>query len=346
MKNEMTDKIFKNFLQGRYSYDDYLKVKSFFDKIHDQKKIKELLYLHWNELNKQHLSGEKSLKYIYEKIEYRILMEEKKELQNRRLWNSFYRAAAFLLLPVLAFSLWCIFFIANNTPPTEGNFSSVEIYALVSSRTKFTLPDGSTGWLNSGSKLRYNPDFSQSREVELTGEAYFEVIPGEFVFTVSVADLSVQVFGTSFNVSAYPEDKISEVVLVSGKLKVQGKTNYFNRTLTPEHKLTYRPEKKSYRVRKVDTTPYTAWKDGFLLLDNEPLEQAVNRIERWYNADILIEDQTLKNYRFKATFLDEPLEEVLKLLAVSTPINYYIEKRVAGPDSLFQKRKVILKLKK
>lgn len=73
--------------------------------------------------------------------------------------------------------------------------------------------------------------------------------------------------------------------------------------------------------------------------------QVVGRIERWYNVEITIHDEILKNYRFKATFKDEPLEEVLKLLSLTTPFRYNIEKRNYDSDGTLKRRKVTLKLK-
>jgi len=68
-------------------------------------------------------------------------------------------------------------------------------------------------------------------------------------------------------------------------------------------------------------------------------------MERWYNVDIEIKDETLRNYRFKGTFQDETLEEVLRLLAVSTPMEYTIEKREVTADNIYRKKKVTIKQK-
>jgi ferric-dicitrate binding protein FerR (iron transport regulator) len=76
------------------------------------------------------------------------------------------------------------------------------------------------------------------------------------------------------------------------------------------------------------------------------VETAVARIERWYNVDIEIKDETLKSYRFKATFQDEPLEEVLRLLAMTTPMEYTIEKREIVDENVYRKKKVIIEQKK
>jgi len=126
---------------------------------------------------------------------------------------------------------------------------------------------------------------------------------------------------------------------------VIGNNQFFDKTLSPGERLLAYPAENKFNVSNVDTESLTAWKDGLLLLDDEPLELAVKRMERWYNVEIIVEDDLLKRYRFKATFEDEPLEEVLKLLSVSTPMKYTFEKREEDSDGIYKKKRVRIKLK-
>jgi ferric-dicitrate binding protein FerR (iron transport regulator) len=225
--------------------------------------------------------------------------------------------------------------------------SWVEINAPEAARVEFLLPDSTKGWLNSGSKLKYPAIFEKNRKVELTGEAYFEVKKQkDSEFIVSLANLDVKVLGTKFNVSGYTDDMFTDVVLSEGKVEINGKTGVFKQILSPDEKITYNIQTKSLKLSSVDANRYSAWKDGFLIMDNEPLEQVIGRIERWYNAEIVIQDEALKSYRFKVTFKDEPLEEVLRLIAITTPIKYVIEKRDTGANGILKKKKVTIDLKK
>jgi transmembrane sensor len=343
MEDQMTYKALLNFANGKYSWNEYLKVKNWFNRIHDYKEAKQLLEAQWNELNDQQKPDDNSLRHIYEKIEYHILLEEKQETKKRRMWYFYRQAAAILLIPVLAFSLWQVFF---GKVENDARLAWVEIHAPNSARTRFSLPDGSSGWLNSGSSLSYNPRFTKNRQVTLSGEAYFEVKHSNIPFNVKTVDFNVNVLGTSFNVTAYEDDYFSQVVLVDGKVNVIGKNQLFHKTLSPGERLLVYPSENKFNVNSVDIQSLTAWKEGLLLLDSEPLQLAVKRMERWYNVDIVIEDELLKKYRFKATFENEPLEEVLKLLSVSTPMKYTFEKRKKEEDGTFIKKKVRIKLKK
>jgi transmembrane sensor len=342
MNKDQTYKILRDFALGKYSWTDFLKIRNWINNPDDNTEARKTLYDYWSELISQPDTDGKSLKHIYEKIDYRILLEERSESKKRSLRAIYRQVAAILLIPVIAFLLY---YTLPVNWPDDNKMSWVEIHAPQSSRIQFSLPDGSSGWLNSGSTLRYNPSFSKSREVILSGEAYFDVIPSEIEFQVNAADLDISVLGTRFNVSAYPDDDFTYVVLASGKVLVKGEMQVFERILSPNQKLTVFPAENKYNVKYVDASSFTAWKDGLLLLDNEPFKLAVNRIERWYNVDIIIEDQKLKNYRFKATFQDEPLEEVLKLLSVSTPMEYSFEKRQENQSGIYMKKKVRIKLK-
>ncbi len=350
MKDKIDYKTLLKFSQGKYSYNDYLKVKNWFSKAGKNIEVENQLFEQWKKLTDTDNNRDDSLQHIFEKVQYSILLEEKKRDKNNVIWKFYRQAAAILLIPVLAFSLW--YYLSSKTPqlntPTQQIAQSwVEINAPKGARIEFFLPDSSSGWLNSGSKLKYPAVFNKHRKVELTGEAYFEVKHlDESDFTVSVSDMDIKVLGTKFNLSAYSDDPYTDVVLEEGKVEITGKTGLFNYILLPNEKITFNYKKKSLNLSKVDASRYSAWKDGYLIIENESLGQIIGRIERWYNVKIILQDEELKNYRFKATFKDEPLEEVLRLIALTTPIKYNIEKRVIDSKGILKQKKITIKLKK
>ena len=147
-----------NFSKGKYSYNDYLKVKNWFNRVEENMEMKEQLFAQWKELNNVDESKDDSLHHIFGKIQYTILLEEKKIAKNRVIWNFYRQAAAILIIPVLAFSLW--YYISSKSfQPTSLPQSIaqgwVEINAPDGARVEFFLPDSSSGWLNSGAKLKY-----------------------------------------------------------------------------------------------------------------------------------------------------------------------------------------------
>ncbi len=347
MKEKINIKKLIDFSNGNYSWNDYLQVKEWFNNQRENKELKNQLFSQWEELNRQY-KNDGSLNHIFEKIQYNILLEEKKETKKLNMWRMYQQVAAVLLIPVLGFSLWYYFSAKtdNYTPAQELAQSWVEINAPDGARVEFFLPDSSKGWLNSGSKLKYPAVFNKERKVELTGEAWFNVKHlNNSGFVVGVPDMNIKVLGTQFNVSSYPGDAFTDVTLEKGKVEVNGKAATFNQILSPNQKIIFNRETRSLNLVKVDASRFSAWKEGYLIIDNEPLGQVVGRLERWYNVEIIIQDEALKNYRFKATFKDEPLEEVLRLMAKTTPIDYKIEKRTSDANGVLIQKKVTMKLK-
>jgi len=350
MKGNIDINTLKNFSKGKYSYNTYLKVKEWFCDFRNNEELEKQLSTQWNELNNQSQGKDDSLNYLLEKIQFNIWHEERKETKKTQIWYYYRQIAAILLIPVLVFSIWYYYFSSANESvklAQQTPMSWVEINAPDGARVEFLLPDSTRGWLNSGSKLKYPTVFNEKRRVELSGEAWFDVKHlDESEFVVSVLDMDVKVLGTQFNVSAYFNDDYTDVTLERGKVEINGKTATYNRLLIPNEKLSFNKKTKSVVLTEVEATRFSAWKEGYLVIDNESLGQVINRLERWYNVNIEIQDETLKSYRFKATFKDEPLEEVLKLIAKTTPIIYKIDIRSTDNNGILIQKKVTMELKK
>ena len=340
-----------NFSKGKYSYNDYTKIREWFEDIRHREDMAGHLSAQWDEITEQQKGADESLNHIFERIQYNILLEEKKQKKKISLWHFYRQVAAIFLVPLLAFSAW-YYFVNSRDGATEPLPEAVaqawvSINAPEGARVEFMLPDSSRGWLNSGSKLRYPSQFGGQRQVELTGEAWFDVKhQNNSEFVVSVPDMDIKVLGTQFNVSAYTNDVFTDVSLEEGKIEINGKGAVFNQVLAPNEKILFNRNSRTVSLSEVDASRYSAWKDGYLVIDNEPLGQVVSRLERWYNVDIEIQDEVLKSYRFKATFKDELLEEVLRLMAKTTPIRYTIEQRSADAGGVFKQKKVTMRLKR
>ncbi len=341
MDNKITYKTLLDFSNGKYSYNEYLKVKHWFTKVKDDGKVEEQLFDQWKGFANH--ADTKSLHPIFEKIQYHILLEEKRNERKKNIWF-YYKQIAAILIPVLALSA-SLYFFTRPSQTTTQVWS--EINVPEGARIEFVLPDSTSGWLNSGARLKYPAEFTQHRKVELVGEAFFNVRHKEHSdFTVGVKDMNIKVLGTKFNVAAYANEPITEVVLKEGKVEINSTTKAFKQTLRPGEKIVYNRETNSLNTTNVDAKLYTAWKDGYLVIDNEPLEQAARKLERWYGAEIIIQDEKLKNLRLKATFQEEPLEEVLRFIAMTTPISYQIGNREQDSNGILKKKQVIIKLKR
>ena len=263
------------------------------------------------------------------------------------------RVAVVLILAMALGFLFNYLLGANNLIDGTSGTVYQEVRASYGTRTKLLLADGSTVWLNSGSTLKFpvNFDNTEERVVELNGEGYFDVTKNESKpFIVNTSGLDVKVYGTSFNVSAYDEYDSMEVALVEGKVSlVQGdkgnRKEYM--VLNPNDVVECNiSEKRLSRISDSKMSKYTAWKDGQMVFYGDPIEKVVSRLEKWYNVDIEIKDKDLQDYRFTATFNDETLEQVLKLLSLSSPMEYKIVPSEKLKDDGFSSRRVILSIKK
>jgi len=255
------------------------------------------------------------------------------------------RAAAILLLPVLLLLLYTNFL---NRDRYADNLNDLEVIAPAGSRMQFELGDGTKVWLNHGSKLEYPLRFEgETRKVFLTGEAYFEVVHNAKIpFIVGTNYLEVKATGTAFNVSAYADDNYIATTLVEGKIVLsENETNHQIKILSPDECLNFNIQKNSYTLESENTKKNIAWKDGFLVFKNESVGTIVKKLSRWYNVEVEINDEKVKEFTFTATFMDETLSQVLDLMILATPLSYQISLPKKLPDGSFSKQKVLIGLK-
>lgn len=254
------------------------------------------------------------------------------------------RYAAFLTLPLLIATL-VLGYLAFADPEEEVLYTEVSTsYGTI---TRYEMPDKSVVWLNGGAKLRHPVTFDSSdRSVELEGEAYFEVqADPENPFYVNTADgMSVFVYGTRFNVTAYANDRYIETVLEQGCLDVISPDRKTTLALTPGEQLTYDRNERIYRRSVVDVYEKTAWKDGKLIFRNTPLEDVMKKLSRHFNTDIEFYNLSHKDYKYRATFKDETLLQILDYLSKSADIRWDIEKQEQRADGSLTKKRVIVRL--
>ena len=296
----------------------------------------------WNaQLNSETISN-RNLKPVLDQVHHRIHLNEDTKLISLNCWQGFQRIAAILIFPLL-FSFLAYFYFQNKQPSIPVSYA--EIQCPMGVRTKFQLPDGSTGFLNSGSRLKYPVQFIGERKVELIGEAFFDVVHNAKIhFHVNTRNLDIKVLGTTFNVIANEDEQTEEIVLKTGKVDVSLKGGNQLAVLAPNEQLTLNTKNQIFSKKEVEASQYTSWTEGKLVFRNENMQQVARRLSRWYNAEVVVDDRLLDDYTFHATFIDEPLDEVLKLLSITTPICYKEEMRANDKDGVFQKRKIKLRI--
>ncbi|MET0463329.1 MAG: FecR domain-containing protein [Chitinophagaceae bacterium] len=229
-----------------------------------------------------------------------------------------------------------------------------EVVAGRGIRSKMVLPDGTQVWLNSDSKLLYSAGFSDStREVELEGEAFFDVVKDPaHPFIVHTSAIDIKVLGTAFNVKSYSQDKTIETTLIHGLIEVTNKTKpeLPKIILKPKEKLVFNKfagmESAGADMANFDTKTRTAaaaiaitalpphiadtslvetsWVYNRLIFEGDTFQEVAVKMERWFNTRIHFRNEKVANYRLSGSFDKESMEEALQALQYIAPFQYKI----------------------
>lgn len=245
------------------------------------------------------------------------------------------RIAAVLFIPLLLVSSWLFYkqLIHNNA----GQYAQQEITSPPGVRSQVMLPDGSKVWLNAESTIRFPVPFSsESRNVDLTGEAFFDVVKNpKQPFVVQSGKVKVKVLGTRFNYKAFSDDKSIEVILEEGKIALTINTDEGKKdaVLKPGDHAIIEKQTGETTVRNENISKYIAWHTGKLVFDNTPMSELAQMLERWYGIEVIVQDPEVLNYRFTTTFENESLPQVIELLELSSPIRIKYFPGTVGKDA-------------
>ncbi len=302
--------LFEKYINGNCTTEEYSEVVKFIQNKNNDLQLDELVLKNW----KQTIKSEPTVKpdsQLLDSIHHKIALKEQNQVPVIRLYRRLLGVAAILIIGLIIGS---VFYVQTQIP----EISTKNIFTPYGGKTQFNLPDGSKVWLNSGSTFIYPDRFEGERIVELTGEAYFEVEKQKEPFKVKTQYGEVEVFGTTFNVKAY-ENETFYTTLESGSVVF---TNSHGKRAKLEPGMQVLYNSKEFKLQKVDTELFTSWKDGKLIFRDEPLQNIISQLERWYNVEIEFKDQRIKNLKFNGTIEMESFSEVLELIKVTTPIIY------------------------
>ncbi|HXL57861.1 MAG TPA: FecR family protein [Chitinophagaceae bacterium] len=246
--------------------------------------------------------------------------------------------------------LWIIFYATASNQKNYKRIAENTITTKPGSKSNIQLPDGTQVWLNADSKLTYYENFlGKFREVQLTGEAYFDVTKDkDHPFIIHTKTMDIKVLGTAFNVRSYANEKITETALFRGSVEITLRNNADKKIiLKPNEKITIHNtgvapvSQKSLKEKdesliiisplhtasKDSGSIETLWIKDKLAFDDEPLEQVALKIERWYDIKVTITDDALKQGGYSGVFDNESLAEVMEALHLTGNFNYTIKKK-------------------
>ena len=253
--------------------------------------------------------------------------------QSGRQSYKWYRTWSVAAVAIVLLGLITVTAYWQGSRQIQSNFSDIVVEAPLGSKTKLTLPDGSTVWLNAGSKMVYSQGFGVSdRRLAFQGEGYFEVEKNdEMPFLVQTHDVNVTVVGTKFNFRNYPEDEEAVVELLEGKVALENQLKEEAvRYLSPNEKMVLHKATGEMDITSAKVKEATLWTENILLFDEDLLPDIVRELERSYHVQIEIENEDLKQTRFYGQFnqLEQNIYEVLDMLSETGKLKYHEEGKV------------------
>jgi len=282
--------------------------------------------------------------------------DEIEPVRKRRNLKKWLISAGTLATVIVLIYLFRIAMVSSDKQ--NGNRSTLsQVSTKPGSKTQIQLPDGSVVRLNSSSSLTYDKNFGKNiREVNLTGEAFFDVTKdSSHPFIIHTNIIDIKVLGTAFNVKSYPNDANTETSLIRGKVEVTVKnrsnekiylepneklvvannnTSIDRTSLNQRDQIDNKPDPSSKPVYAVQHLTYypvdstiieTSWVDNKLIFQaNETFQEVALKMERWYGVKIKFADEEVARIRLFGSFTNETIDQALDALREGNGFNYKI----------------------
>lgn len=281
----------------------------------------------WDDIGLDQYRSNKDYQKIYERINTSI---SKNKIQRRNNNKVLLKIAASLVILVSATFL--VFRLAKfNGDEQVAEVKNVVKYNPAGQKSKIYLPDGSTVLLNAESRLVFPERFDSVRNVQLTGEAYFEVAPdADKPFFVKSENVKTIAIGTEFNVRAYNNENKIHVALTKGKIKVEvtdeDKTSDY--LISPGKGISYHKEERMISQSNFSPDATIGWKDGIIYFKDASKEEVFSQLERWYGSEFEFFNEPLDDaWKYTGQFKNESLENVLKSIGSIKKFDYQVDNK-------------------
>jgi len=310
MENFITE-LYKKFLYSNISHDEFREMQHAINNSKDTE-LSDLLEEEWTESIFPGELGKKSKENIRAKLDFYI-ENDKKWIDKKRILQ--------IAVVVIPFFIISTLFISRQYSIEEPNNFVVSVER--GNKALVTLPDQSKVWMNSSSILEYKRGEKNTREVKLSGEAFFKVFKDKnHPFIVSMNNLQIEVLGTSFNAKARIGSDIIETSLVEGSIRLRSPDLSQDYYLKPNEKAIYSQSSKRVQIMHTDNELETAWKDNKLKFSSERFIDVMHMIEDWYGVKIICKCPEIENDLISGAFKDENLESTLEAIKIQYNIHY------------------------
>ncbi|MCK5470039.1 MAG: FecR domain-containing protein [Cyclobacteriaceae bacterium] len=324
------DKIISNYLRGELSEEEEIKLNKWLDTKSSNKDQLDTLSNIWK--TPLGYPGIVNMDDEQQKIWSRLKGGNGLTISNKTKSVSLTKIILRYAAVIIVFlSLSYVFWINSNTKvDLPVVIEVIERNNPLGQKSRIHLPDGSTVWLNAGSKLSYSNDFNnENRKLHLEGEAYFEVAKNPNIpFEVFTDDLVITALGTSFNVKAFGNKQFEKIALNTGKVKIECldtiKIKCTPSYLLPGDLAHFSNQTGRIRISEFDDLDPFGWKDGRIVFHHASFNEVIDVLSRWYNVEFETTGSLNQEWNYSTTFENEVLENVLKSLVFSEKIKYEI----------------------
>lgn len=279
----------KKYTEGTCTPEEKMAVEAFFDKMQDDSTISLYQF--------PDAKGDIILGKIFHEL------QTKKQPRNFR-FKKVLRIAAILIVAIsVSFSI------------AKFALTPKEIIQIAhkGEKKEVLLQDGSVVVLNSNSSITYPEEFGDTRNIKLSGEAYFKVFRDvKRPFIVQTHDVKVRVLGTSFDINSY-KHRSTKVSVLTGRVEVSLTSG--NKVVIVKNQQADLKRNADFHISTDDSSEGIAWTSNTIILKNTTLSETAKIIENWYNVDITFEDQEIRKRTISGKFKDEKLENVLESIA-------------------------------
>ena len=299
----MDKEILQRYVEGNVSPEEIIAVVDWLDA--DENNVREFMALH--KLN--------DISLLNQPDNRADNLKKKRTITFRKIGYELAKIAAILII------FWGGTKLFETNTTEESIVTYQTLYVPAGQRAELILPDSTRVWLNAHSKLIYPVSFGKgNRQVELNGEAYFDVVHNEKQpFIVKTRQMDIQVLGTEFNVTSYSSD--FEVSLLRGCIELS----------SPSLSSTYKVKEKEHVklkdnkliVNNITDYDYFRWKEGLICFNNESVATIIEKLKLYYDIDIETHNKKFLNSRYSGKFrTKDGIEQVLKVLQIEHKFSY------------------------
>ncbi|MFB9109928.1 FecR family protein [Flavobacterium gyeonganense] len=335
MQQKKFEELFESYLKNELSVSDEQKLMEMIRQNSHDDFLKEKIDLMLRENPSSELLDKEKSDYILNRIlsdsenSQKVVLLEPKRRNKKVVVRLLFAAASIIALIAIGNSLFFKPKTENAIPITELPVIAENTSVDFSGKQLVRLPDGSTVILNDNSTLKYeqNSFGNKTREVTLTGEAFFDIKRNEKKpFIVHTGKVQTKVLGTAFNINAFDSSKNIEVTVSRGKVQV-GDAEKIYGVITPNQQIKVNKNTLNFEQNTTSAAVVTKWKSNYLILDDINMEEAVALISQKYKVQILLSNEKIRNCRITASFLnDEDLDHVLKVISSVIETEYRYNK--------------------